>query len=127
MSRLPVVVVPKDFRCQLVDPADVADRPADLALGQPAGRVPDIGRPEVSTWAQMIRQYLRATGRRRPLVQVPMPGTKAIRAGALLVHDPPASQAPARGRTSWPKALRTRITPTPCARDTSPGPRPATA
>jgi hypothetical protein len=46
MSRLPVVAVPKDFRCQPVDPADVADRPADLALGQPAGRYPTSAGPK---------------------------------------------------------------------------------
>jgi uncharacterized protein YbjT (DUF2867 family) len=88
MSRLPVVVTPKDFRCQPVDPADVADRLTEVALRRPAGRVPDVGGPEVSTWAEMVQQYLQATGRHRPLLQVPMPGTKAIRAGALLVQDP---------------------------------------
>jgi uncharacterized protein YbjT (DUF2867 family) len=105
MSRLPVLVVPKDFLCQPVDPADVAGRLTELALRRPAGRVPDLGGPEVSTWAEMVRQYLHATGRHRPLLQVPMPGTKAIRAGALLVQDP-ASQP---GTRTWEDFLANRI------------------
>ena len=61
MSRLSVVVVSKDFRCQPVHPADVADMLAGLVLRQPAGRVPDVGGPEVSTWAEMVRQYVQAS------------------------------------------------------------------
>jgi uncharacterized protein YbjT (DUF2867 family) len=104
MLRLLVVVVPKDFWRQPVDPADVADRLADLILGQPAGRVPDIGGPEVSTWAELARLYLRATGCRQPLVQAPMPGIKAIRADALLVQDPASKP----GTRTWEDFLAKR-------------------
>jgi uncharacterized protein YbjT (DUF2867 family) len=87
-ARFPIVLAPKDFLCQPIDPVEVADTLVDLALGPPSGRVPDIGGPDVSTWAEMVRQYLRAIGRRRPVVQVRMPGTRAIRAGGLLVKEP---------------------------------------
>jgi uncharacterized protein YbjT (DUF2867 family) len=87
-ARLPIVLAPKGFLCQPIDPVEVADRLVGLALGPPSGRVPDIGGPEVSTWAEMVRQYLRAVGRRRPVVQVRLPGTRAIRAGGLLVKQP---------------------------------------
>ena len=87
MARLPVVPVPKGFRCQAIDVSEVADRLVELALGPARGRVPDLGGPEVSTWAEMVRQYLRATGRGRPVLELPLPGTGAIRAGGLLVPD----------------------------------------
>jgi uncharacterized protein YbjT (DUF2867 family) len=90
IARFPVVAVPRVFICQPVDPADVARRLVELALGPPSGRVPDIGGPEVATWAEMVRQYLRAVGRRRLVMEVRMPGTGAIRAGGLLVNDPAA-------------------------------------
>ena len=68
-----MVPVPKNFRCQPIDPVEVADKLTSLALAPPPGRVPDIGGPEVSTWAEMIRQYLRFTQRKRAVVQVWMP------------------------------------------------------
>jgi uncharacterized protein YbjT (DUF2867 family) len=105
MDRFPVVAVPKHFICQPVDPADVANQFVELALGPPYGRVPDIGGPEVLTWAEMIRQYLRAAGRRRPVVEIPMPGTGAIRAGGLLVKDPAAKT----GVTTWQEFLAKKL------------------
>ena len=101
MARFPVVAVPKNFLCQPIDPADVAHQLVELALGPPSGRVPDIGGPEVSTWAEMIRQYLRIAGRRRLVVEARLPGTGAIRAGGLLVKDPAAKT----GVTTWQEFL----------------------
>ena len=39
--RLPIVPVPKQFRVQPIDPAEVGARLVDLALGPPSGRVPE--------------------------------------------------------------------------------------
>jgi uncharacterized protein YbjT (DUF2867 family) len=105
MARFPIVAAPKDFICQPIDPADVAHQLVQLALGPPSGRVPDIGGPEVSTWADMIRQYLHAAGRRRLVVEVRMPGTGAIRAGGLLVKDPAAKP----GVTTWQVFLASKL------------------
>jgi hypothetical protein len=84
-SWLPIIPVPKDFKVQPIDPSEVAVKLVELALGLPQERVPDIGGPAVTTWAEMTRQYLRLTGRRRPIFEFLMPGTKSIRNGALLV------------------------------------------
>jgi len=109
MTRFPIVPVPKDFRCQPIDPVEVADRLVDLALDQPSGRVPDIGGPEVSTWAEMIRQYLRAAKRKRPVVPVWMPKMKEIRAGGLLVSGEPGGAANAYGKTTWQEFMQRRF------------------
>jgi uncharacterized protein YbjT (DUF2867 family) len=42
MARLPVIPVPAGFRFQPVDAGEVAARLAELALGTPAGLVPDM-------------------------------------------------------------------------------------
>jgi hypothetical protein len=42
----------------------VADRVAELALGAPAGLVPDIAGPEIIGMGDAIRDYLRAAGKR---------------------------------------------------------------
>lgn len=46
-ARAPVMPVP-DFRIQPIDASEVADRLADLAVGQPVGRAPDIAGPQVN-------------------------------------------------------------------------------
>jgi uncharacterized protein YbjT (DUF2867 family) len=109
LARLPIVPAPRDFRCQPIDTGEVADRLVELALGPPSGRVPDIGGPEVSTWAEMVRQYLRAAGRRRPVVEVWLPMMKAIRAGGLLVGGGAPGAVNACGRTTWQEFLQRRL------------------
>jgi hypothetical protein len=51
----------------------------------------------VYDWAELIRGYLRAVGKSRPIIRVPIPGkaAAAIRAGANLAPDR------AVGRRSW--------------------------
>lgn len=109
MTRPPVVPVPKDFRCQPIDPAEVAGKLADLALGPPSGRVPDIGGPEVSTWAEMICQYLRVTKHKRAVVQVWMPKMEEIRAGCLVVSGNSGSSSVPYGKTTWEQFLQQHL------------------
>ncbi|MET0234918.1 MAG: NAD(P)H-binding protein [Kibdelosporangium sp.] len=76
-ARLPVMLVP-DLRFQPIEAGEVAERLAVLAAGPPAGRVPDIAGPHVHALRDLARMYLRATGRRRPVVPFGLPG-KAFR------------------------------------------------
>jgi uncharacterized protein YbjT (DUF2867 family) len=90
LDRLPVVMpVPRGFLLQPVDVGEVADRTAELALAAPAGRVPDVGGPEVRTFADLARSYLAAAGRRKRVVEVPVPGkiARALREGAQTAPD----------------------------------------
>ncbi len=73
----PVMVVPAGWSFQPIDVRDVAARLADLAQGEPAGRVPDIAGPQVLPITELARRYLFAMGRRRPTVSVPVPGRVA--------------------------------------------------
>src|SRR6266496_30157 len=67
MARLPVIPVPAGFRFQPVDAAEVAGRLVELALGTPAGLVPDMAGPRVY---ELVRGYLRASHRHRPIITV---------------------------------------------------------
>jgi uncharacterized protein YbjT (DUF2867 family) len=85
LSRFPLVaLVPAGFRVQPVDPDEVAARLVEFALGEPAGRAPDIAGPQLSSWADLFRSYLTATHRHRWVVPVRIPGSRAVRDGALL-------------------------------------------
>lgn len=83
---------------------EVAARLVELTLGEPAGRVPDMGGPQVTSWADLLREYLRASHRRRWVVPVRIPGTRAVRDGGLL---PPAGYAV--GRRTWEQFLTTSL------------------
>jgi uncharacterized protein YbjT (DUF2867 family) len=89
MAKLPVVPVPSGMRLQPVDVRDVAARLTELALGEPAGRVPDLAGPTVYPMADLVRGYLTARGKHRPLLPVPLPGKagRAYRAGANLTLE----------------------------------------
>lgn len=98
LAKLPVIPVPGGLRFEPVDVREVADRLVELALGEPAGRVPDLAGPRVYGMAELIRGYLRARGKRRLLLPVRMPGKagRAYRAGENL------SQAGATvGKRTW--------------------------
>lgn len=90
LTRLPVVVLPRGVADQPIDAAEVADRLAVLAEGEPAGRVPDLGGPQVRRMRDLARAYLRAAGRRRrPIVELTLPGrvVRAYRAGGHLAPE----------------------------------------
>jgi uncharacterized protein YbjT (DUF2867 family) len=105
MSRLPVIPLPAGFRFQPVDTGEVADRLTELALGTPTGLVPDMAGPQIYSADRLLRGYLRATHRHRPIIPVWLPGkaARAFRAGANL--------APGRavGHRSWEEFLTERV------------------
>jgi uncharacterized protein YbjT (DUF2867 family) len=105
MARLPVVPVPAGWRFQPIDPAEVAARLVELALGSPAGLVPDMGGPRVYEMAELVRGYLRARRKHRPILPVWLPGkaARAFRAGANLAPDR------AVGRRTWEDFLAARV------------------
>jgi uncharacterized protein YbjT (DUF2867 family) len=104
LARLPVVPVPAGFLVQPIDPDEVAARLVELTLGEPAGRVPDMGGPQVISWADLLRGYLRTTHRHRWLVPIRIPGTGAVRAGDLL-----PSPEHATGHRTWEQFLSTSL------------------
>ena len=77
LCHLPVVPIPTKTDIQPIDASDVAERLVDLAEREPVGRVDDIGGPRVERVADLARTYLRATGRRRPIASVTLPGKVA--------------------------------------------------
>jgi uncharacterized protein YbjT (DUF2867 family) len=83
---MPVVLAPRGWRFQPVDIGEVAARLAVAVDDGPAGRLPDLGGPDVLSIAYLARLYLDATDRRRPIVPLPVPGafSAALRAGANL-------------------------------------------
>jgi uncharacterized protein YbjT (DUF2867 family) len=105
LAKLPVIPVPAGVRFQPVDAGEVAARLAELALGEPAGLVPDLAGPRVYGMAELLRGYLRARGQHRLLVPVWLPGqaARAFRAGENLAPDR------AVGQRTWEDFLAERV------------------
>lgn len=105
LARLPVVPVPSGFRFQPVDAGEVADRLTELAVGDPAGLVADLAGPRIYPVGDLLRSYLRATGKRRAFVPLRLPGqaARAVRAGANL------APGHATGQRTWEEFLTERV------------------
>lgn len=81
----PLQVVPA-MRSQPIAAAEVAEALVEIALGAPRGLDRDLGGPREENMADLVRRYLAATGHKRPVLEVPLPGAwgRALRDGTLL-------------------------------------------
>jgi uncharacterized protein YbjT (DUF2867 family) len=84
-SAGPLAMVPR-MLLQPVAAAEVAEALVDAAEAGPRGRLTDLGGPGKELLANLARAYVRSTGKRKLVVQVPVPGPvgKAMRKGYLL-------------------------------------------
>lgn len=96
VARIGFVPLPSGIGVQPIDRAVVADRIVELVESGPSGRVPDMGGPETLDLIAMARRYLRARGRRVPVVPIPM-GGKIVAAFRQGLHHTPNRDH--RGRT----------------------------
>ena len=105
LDHLPIMLIPKGLLIQPIETSEVADRLVELALSTPMGRVTDIGGPEALTAAEMARAYFKATGQKRRILEIPLPG-KALRAFRTGVHLCPEQKC---GKVRWEEFLHQRL------------------
>jgi uncharacterized protein YbjT (DUF2867 family) len=88
LSRLPVALAPS-IPLQPVEVREVAARMVELAAAPPAGRVADLGGPQVRPVGELMRAYLAAKGMRKRVLPLVLPGRlfRAVREGQLLAPD----------------------------------------
>ncbi len=83
-------------------PGLTPDALVELALGDAVGQAPDVAGPKIYDAEYLMRSYLEAVGKHRPMWKIRMPGgaAAAVRAGANL--------APSRavGRRTWEDFLK---------------------
>ena len=105
MAKMPVLPVPSAVRLQPVDADEVAARLVDLALAEPAGQVPDLAGPKVYPMGDLLDGYLRARGKRRPMLPIRLPGQvgRAYRSGENLSLEGPV------GQRTWEDFLGARM------------------
>ncbi|GAA4677856.1 nucleotide-diphosphate-sugar epimerase [Phytohabitans rumicis] len=106
-STLGVLLGDPEVKMQLVDPRDVADRIAGMLAAGPSRAIEEYGGPEVLTFAEIVEPWLRARGKRRPVLRLRLPGAtvRAMRAGALTTDAVPT------GTRTWREYLAERYEP----------------
>jgi uncharacterized protein YbjT (DUF2867 family) len=67
---MPMLPVPSAIRFQPVAADELAARLVELALGEPAGLMPGLAGPKVYPMVDLLRGYLRARGKHRPMPPV---------------------------------------------------------
>jgi uncharacterized protein YbjT (DUF2867 family) len=87
-------------KLQPIEPGVVATSLADAALATPAGRLPDLGGPEVETLGELSHAWASARGKNRLPLRVPAWGRlgKRLAAGALCV---PGAPGPGEDFEEW--------------------------
>jgi uncharacterized protein YbjT (DUF2867 family) len=86
-SRLPrIAAVPFSWQFQPVDTRDVAARLVEITTGEPGGRLPDFGGPEVRTFQSLAESWLRARRLNKRLVNLRLPTkfSRQVAEGKLL-------------------------------------------
>lgn len=89
LSQVPIVAVPH-WRTQPVAAREVGDALVRIALADPVGMAPELAGPEVHDMADLVRQVLHRSGRRKPVISFRLPGRtgRALAGGGSLPTDP---------------------------------------
>jgi uncharacterized protein YbjT (DUF2867 family) len=93
LTALPVGVIPKGFCFQPIDIDDVADSIVELINSGPRNKVLSLVGPRIYDFADLARTWLAAQGKRKPLLQIPVPGQfgAAVRAGQATIPSNPGN------------------------------------
>lgn len=77
LFKLPIGFWFTDMPCQPVATDEVADALCQCVAFGPAGRLPDMGGPEVLSGGEIARTWLEVRGQRRAIVPIYLPGKAA--------------------------------------------------
>ena len=89
-AMLGVYLAPR-MVCRPVAAREVAAALAEIAVGEPRGLTPDLGGPRIERMADLVRRYLKATGRRGAVLELKLPGSMGrILADGRLIPGPTA-------------------------------------
>jgi len=102
-TRIPLLTpLPTDLRFQPIAESEVARRLCELVQDAPAGRVPDIGGPEVLTLGELAKTWLTLRQMHRLILPISLPGKSAhaLRQGYM------TCPLRAEGKITWAEWVR---------------------
>ena len=127
LAKLPVMPVPAGVRFQPVDAGEVAARLVELALGAPAGLVPDLAGPRVYRWPSWSAATCGPPAGAGCSCRCGSPARRPARSGPAPTSPPNGPSAAGPGRTSWPSGSGSQVRTRPTCGGGGPGgtwPRP---
>ena len=103
-ERLPLLFLPVDFKYQPIDGGEMAARLLACVNQGPAGRLPDMGGPQVHSLGELASLWLKIRGAPRRIFRLPFPG-KAAQAFRRGENTTPEH---AEGKVTWQDWLQLR-------------------
>jgi len=103
LTKLPLVtLLPTDLRFQPVATSEVASHLCEIVAAGPAGRLPDMGGPQVHTFGELAHTWFNIRGLHRAVIPLHLPGKVAqgFRRGYNTCPEH------ALGKTTWEKWVR---------------------
>ncbi len=78
LTKLPLVTfLPFNFKIQPISTEEVANRLIEIVQNGPSGHMPDIAGPKVQRAAELAKTWLKANGKRRIMLPLPLFGKTA--------------------------------------------------
>lgn len=78
LTKLPLVTfLPFNFKIQPISTEEVASRLVEVVQNGPSGHLPDIAGPKVQRAAELAKTWLKASGKRRIMLPLPLFGKTA--------------------------------------------------
>jgi uncharacterized protein YbjT (DUF2867 family) len=89
LSRFPIAFAPAGFLVQPIHVDAFADAVWQCVARGPVRQVTSVAGPDVLTFADILRAWMHAQGRVKPLLSLPLPGrvAAAVRRGELTARD----------------------------------------
>lgn len=67
-----LMVMPPQGQFQLIDPGEVAEYALPFVLGEPSGRLQDVGGPEILRLSDITQMWMEAQGIKHPIIYTPI-------------------------------------------------------
>src|SRR6266851_6034504 len=102
-----LTLLPTDFKFQPITTSEVASRLCKIVATEPAGRLPDIGGPQVHPLGELAHTWLTIRNLHRTIIHLPLPGQVAqgFRRGYNTCPDHPF------GTITWTQWLHQKYSP----------------
>ncbi|MGH2728874.1 MAG: SDR family oxidoreductase [Actinomycetota bacterium] len=101
-ARFPIAVLPLRVLYQPIDERDAGSLVAGLVDRDPSNATMELGGPEVRTMGELAEAWATSRGVRKRFRNMPMPGAKAMAAGAHCTED-------RSGTITWEQWLKEKI------------------
>ena len=75
--KFPIALLPKKYKFQPIAPKSVAEKLYAISQAEPLNGIVNIGGPEILTFGELYKDWLKAKGRKALVINLPLPGKRS--------------------------------------------------